>query len=240
MPRIAVDNLEPDSKSVLTQPVEVKPEKTTLAEPPALANSQIKNETAVDKELEEKSGTSLLAAFKAFPQSITFSDKEPDEDIILLLRAHIITTLPWILATLGLIVLPLIILPLVSMLHLPVNPGTVFVFFLLWYAGTFSYAFINFLSWYFNVYIVTSGRVVDVDWYSIIYRKVSAAQISHIEDVSSSAIGVLAGVFDYGNVAIQTAAEEENFEFEAVPHPQLVSKKIQELMEIEDQEKEGR
>jgi hypothetical protein len=40
---------------------------------------------------------------------------------------------------------------------------------------------------------------------------------------------VLAGVFDYGNVTIQTAGELPNFDFTNVPHPQLVVNKIKEL-----------
>lgn len=190
----------------------------------------------IDDQLKKISGTSMLAAFSAWPQNVTFSDEEENENIILLLRAHIITNVPWILITLLLLLIPLVIFPFLGAAGLPIRPGTGFVFFLLWYLATFTYAFINFLSWYFNVYILTNERVVDIDWYSIIYRKVSSAQISKIQDVSATQIGVLAGIFDYGNIQIQTAAEEENFEFTNIPHPQLVKKKIDELMQKEEKE----
>lgn len=238
MPRIAVDNVEPDPNKTSTV---VVPPAPIVAEP-TLETPQAPThvDTQTDTDMKKVSGTSSLAAFCAYPDGITFSGEEDNEEIILLLRAHIITNVRWALTTLGLVVLPIILIPLFGSFGLPVGSGTVFVVILAWYLGIFTYAFINFLYWYFNVYIVTDERVIDVDWYSVIYRKVSSAQISHIEDVSASQGGVFAGVFDYGNVNIQTAAEEENFEFTDVPHPQLVAKKIEELMQIEDTEIEHR
>lgn len=221
MPRIAVDNVSP---SAPTPP----PVETHVV--PTHVDSQ------TDTDMKKVSSASVFAAFDAFPDGITFSGEEDNEQIILLLRAHIITNVRWILVALGLAIIPIILVPLVGSFGLPVGAGTGFVLILFWYMGIFTYAFINFLYWYFNVYIVTQERVIDVDWYSVIYRKVSSAQISHIEDVSASQGGVFAGVFDFGNVNIQTAAEEENFEFTNVPHPQLVAKKIGELMQTEEKQ----
>lgn len=221
MPRIRVDHIEPDASPKEAAP----PASPTEASP-------------TDKQLRSQTGTSFLAAFSAFPKNIFFAGREEGEDILLLLRAHPITTLPWILVTLGLILTPIIIFPLFAAANiLPfVGVGSALIFTLLWYLATFTDAFINFLYWYFNVYIVTNERVVDLDWYSIIYRKVSSCQISKIQDVSTVQAGVFAGIFDFGNVVIQTAAEFPNFEFTAVPHPQLVAKKIQELMQEEEPE----
>ncbi len=235
MPRISVDESEPDSKparrsSAIASETEVKPE-------PAKEEKKA-NLSPVDEQLKENSGSSFLAAFDAFPRDIIFSQSEAGEEMILLLRAHIVTNLPWLLITLGLLVFPFVLIPLLNTFGLPLAAGTGLSLILFWYLGTFTYAFLNFLYWYFNVYIVTSERVVDIDWFSVIYHKVCSAQISHIEDVSSVQSGVFAGVFDYGNIEIQTAAEEANFEFTAVPHPQLIAKKIQNLMETEDQEGE--
>ncbi len=81
---------------------------------------------------------------------------------------------------------------------------------------------------------MTNEQVVDVDWYSVIYRKISSAQISKIQDVTSKQGGVLAGVFDFGDVIIQTASELPNFDFSKVPHPQLVVRKLKELMQKEE------
>lgn len=207
----------------------------------AAPSSQVEQKpvAGVDQELKGKSG-STLSAFIAYPAGTSFSEQEEGENIILLLRAHVVTNVPWILVTIGLLLAPLVIFPLLSLTGiLPVvSLGMGLVLTVFWYLLTFTYAFLNFLYWYFNIYLVTNERVVDVDWYSIVYRKVSSCQIMKIQDVSAVQSGVFAGVFDFGNVQIETAAEEENFEFTAVPHPQLVAKKLQEMMQEEEAQME--
>lgn len=179
--------------------------------------------------------SSLLSAFSTLPAGVSFGEAEKGEKIILLLRAHWVTMVSWILVALGLLLAPLFIVPLVSTMGFSgFSAGTGLVVVLFWYLGTLTYTFLNFLYWYFNVYIVTNERIIDVDWYSVVVRKVSSAPLAKIQDVSAIQVGVLSGVFDYGSVQIQTAAEEENFEFAAVPHPQSVVKQLEELLQKEE------
>ena len=99
----------------------------------------------------------------------------------------------------------------------------------------------SFLTWYFNVYIITDERIIDVDFLSLIYQNISSAKIDNIEDVTATKGGALRSVFDFGKVQIQTAAEKREFEFEDVPHPSKVTKLLNELMIEEEVEKiEGR
>ena len=219
MPRIKVDDVEPDTSQV-EKPVEVVLEKPVEVKPPGIKD--------------------LFSAFSVCPAGVSFGESEEGETILLLLRAHLVTNIPWIAISFLLLIIPLILLPLLSGLgSFGVGAGAGLVFILFWYAGTLTYAFLNFLYWYFNVYIVTNERIIDTDWYSVVIRKVSSTQIAKIQDVSATQVGVFPGVFDYGNVQIQTAGEEENFEFVSVPHPQLIAKQINELMEKEEKEGEG-
>lgn len=198
--------------------------------------------TSADIELWKRSGSSVLSAFCAYPAAMQFSGEEDQEEIVLLLRAHIVTNVPWLAVAAIAAVIPLVLAPLtVSFNFLPnLGIGLGVVLTLFWYLGVFTYSFLNFLYWFFNVYIVTDERIVDVDWYSVVNRDMKFAEISRIEDVTASQFGVLAGIFDFGNVKIETAGTEPNIEFERVPHPQLVAKKIQELMQLEEVEGERR
>lgn len=224
MPRIKVED---ETEPVVETPTEVM---KTPSKPVVLDKT---NEL-----LKEKSGNPLYSAFCAFPKAIQFEGEEQDENLVLLLRAHLITNLKWILITVGLMLVPAIIFPFLSAFNLlgGVSGGIGLVFTLLWFSGTLTYAFINFLYWYFNAYIVTNERIVDIDWYSIIYHKINSTRISKLQDTSAAHSGVFASLFDYGNVKMETAAEESIFEFENVPYPDLVSQKIQELMESEEKE----
>ena len=84
-------------------------------------------------------------------------------------------------------------------------------------------AFEGFLNWYFNVYIVTSKNIIDVDFHSILFKNIDMAPLRNIEDTSSSMAGLLNSIFNYGNVVVQTAGSSENIEFSSVPKPHQVA-----------------
>ncbi|HEX8924018.1 MAG TPA: PH domain-containing protein, partial [Patescibacteria group bacterium] len=104
-----------------------------------------------------------------------------------------------------------------------------FIATLFWYLVTFAYAFEKLLGWYFNVYIVTTDRVVDIDFNNLLDKKFSEADLAVIQDVSSHVAGVSQTVFNYGTILIQTAAEIPEISFEKVPNPEKIVKVLQEL-----------
>jgi uncharacterized membrane protein YdbT with pleckstrin-like domain len=112
---------------------------------------------------------------------------------------------------------------------------------IIWYLLLTGFVLESFLTWFFNVYIITDERIIDVDFLSLIYRNISTAKIDNIEDVTATTGGAIQAMFDFGTVQIQTAAEKREFEFNDVPHPNRVSKLINELLLEEEREKvEGR
>ncbi len=175
----------------------------------------------------------LLTAYMPVPQGVHFESQEEEEKIILLLRSHPITNLPWIVVAIIMLFAPLVIFPLFSFLNpLPSLPLAYhLVLTLVWYTLTFSVVLVNYLHWFFNVYMVTNERIVDIDFYNLVHRQLSSTRIGRIQDVTYKVNGVIRSIFDYGDVVIQTAGTEENFVFEATPQPQHVVKKIEELIE---------
>lgn len=178
-----------------------------------------------------------LTAYVVNPIGLRFESQEDQEKIVLLLRMHPITNLPWILAGLLMLIAPIFLFPFFSFLNpFPDMPNSYsFVFTMLWYVLTFSLVFVNYMHWYFNVYLVTNERVVDVDFNNLVHRQLSSTRVSKIQDVTYKVNGVIRSIFDYGDVFIQTAGTEENFDFAAVPQPQLVVKKISELVEKKEE-----
>ena len=83
----------------------------------------------------------------------------------------------------------------------------------------FSYIWFNILNWYFNVGIITSKRVIDIDFYAVLYKEITNAQLGRIEDTTVKSGGYLESFFDYGSIFVQTAGTEANVEFINVPHP---------------------
>jgi Bacterial PH domain len=100
------------------------------------------------------------------------------------------------------------------------------------------YSFVLLLAWllivvfyYLNINIVTDQRIVDINQVGLFGRQVSELQLENIEDTTSESHGLLATVFDYGNVYIQTAGAKERFEFQNIAHPEDVKKMVLDLYE---------
>jgi hypothetical protein len=181
-----------------------------------------------------------LAAFMVRPKNLTFETQEAQEKVLLLLRRHLITNVPWIAGAVLMSLAPAlarVILPAVDLVPLRFQ----LVLTLMWYLLTAGLVLERFLSWYFNVYIVTDERIVDIDFYSLIYREISDTKIERIQDVTVVQGGVVRALFNFGTVNIQTAGERREFDFEDVPKPQVVAKFLNEMTLEEEKERiEGR
>ena len=186
---------------------------------------------------------SILAAYCENPSDVTFETQEGNEKIILLLRQHFVTNVPWIVVAVVLVLLPLAIPLLTLAFGLPWQTQLVGRWYgwLLWswYLFVFGFVFTRFLWWYFNIYVVTNERVVDIDFVGLLYKRVSDAHLSKIQDVTYDVRGFIGVLFHYGDVYVQTAAEEREFDFHAVPHPDRVASKITELVRLEEMEPRG-
>jgi len=200
-----------------------------------------KQKESLRKELEEilTVGSRFLASFVPRPRNLRFETQEKKEKIVLLLRRHPITNIPWILLTILLVFAPFFIKSFISLDFIPGNYQ--FILFLCWYLLTFAFSFERFLTWFFNVNILTDERVIDVNFPTLLYRDITEAKIDKIQDVNIKTGGYIRSLFNFGDVLIQTAGAIPEICFEAVPDPQRVSQVINQLLYEEEQEKlEGR
>src|SRR5258708_6620285 len=168
-----------------------------------------------------------LGAYCYFPHNVSFLNKEPNEKVILLVRRHIITNVPWVILVILMLLAPVILnyFPLLG--FFPLKFQTVAILF--WYLLTLAIAIQGFLSWFFSVNIITNLRVMDIDFENLIYRKITDAKIENIEDVTVKMGSVIRTLFDFGDVLIQTAAEIPEITFWAVPHPDKIDKLLSDL-----------
>lgn len=157
-----------------------------------------------------------------------FEEQQDGEKVILVLRSHPITQIPWMLTA-----LVLAIIPLAVNVAIAANIGVFQVLFLnvFWYGVVFSYVLLKIIDWTFNVGIVTDRRILDVDYNIIISREVTATTMEDIVDATSSSIGFLPSIFNYGHVTAQTAGTHQGIEFHSVPYPSEVVTIINKLME---------
>lgn len=193
----------------------------------------VKNKQEIKHAL-EGSNMNPLSSFCQNPKGVSFQTQKPHETIILFLRAHFITNISWIIFAIILIFLPpiiILVLPLFKMDFLSSSAAARFttIYVLFYYLMVFSYVFISSLHWFYNVFIVTSERVVDIDYSDIVTHNIAITGLSHVQDVNYTQSGFIPTFFNYGNLFVQTAGNEVNFEAPNIPKPREATHIIGEL-----------
>lgn len=181
----------------------------------------------------------MLNAFAAKPMNVCFDSQLKEEQVILLLRQHPVTQVNWVLMTIFALLLPFFIGPLGFLSFLPMKFQIASM--VAWYMLVAGFVLESFLSWFFNAFIITDERIVDIDFVSLIYKNISAAKLDNIEDITATTGGAMRSIFDYGTITIQTAAANTQFEFADVPQTAKVTTLLNELLLEEERERiEGR
>jgi hypothetical protein len=87
--------------------------------------------------------------------------------------------------------------------------------------------------------LVTDRSLVQIMQKTLFIRKVSRLSMSNVEDVSEEQRGVLAHLFNYGTLIVQTAGEMENFIFTLCPNPARLADRIIEARQAYAQSVDG-
>jgi hypothetical protein len=95
---------------------------------------------------------------------------------------------------------------------------------------TWIYSFLVWVDYYFDMWIITSERVVNIEQKGLFLREVSELKYNKVQDVTADVKGLFPTVLNYGDVHIQTAAEEERFFFRHIPNPYEIKNIIMELV----------
>ena len=82
------------------------------------------------------------------------------------------------------------------------------------------------IIYYFNVFVITNQRIIDIDQRGFFDRTVSETTYDKIQDVSFRIKGIAQTVFHYGSVIIQTAGPTANIELNNIKHPEKTQQLI--------------
>lgn len=196
-------------------------------------NIRINTFKPISDEPINKNPVHLFSSFCVKPTDISFRNQEHGETVLLFLRKHIITNIKWFIASILLIIAPLFLNITISILQIPIAlfPLKYLIFMLsFYYLIVASYIYISFITWYFNLSLVTNIRIIDIDFSNLIYKNIAATKLSQVQDVSFDQIGVIPTFFDYGNVLVQTAGTLDNFDFDECPQPENVVHIVEDLI----------
>lgn len=156
-------------------------------------------------------------------KKITFPGQYPDEQILLIKRRHYLVILGLVFVIILLALVPIIVyfgLPFILAL-----PDTqIFISLLLFISGLY-YLFLSvisfslFIDYYLDIWIITDQRIISIEQKGLFRRTVTELRYGQIQDITSDVSGLIATYFQFGNVRIQTAAEEERMILRQVTHP---------------------
>lgn len=84
------------------------------------------------------------------------------------------------------------------------------------------YTFLIWIDYYFDVWIVTTERIINIEQRGLFVRHMSELNLAQVQDVTTEVKGIIPTIFNYGDVYIQTAAETERFVFRQIGDPYRV------------------
>lgn len=199
-----------------------------------LYTSKKEKEKPVPEKKEEKrefipkpKGNPLSSLLVLPKKNVHFETQEPEEEILLILRRHWLTNVPWIILGVIFFFAPLALSFFPLLESFP--PRFQFIFVVFWYLILLMFVYEKFLIWFFHLSIITDERIIDIDFLNLTTKKISDADIDRIQDVTFTNNGVFGTIFNFGDVIIQTAAQVPEFVFESVPQPGSVANILQRL-----------
>jgi uncharacterized membrane protein YdbT with pleckstrin-like domain len=164
-----------------------------------------------------------------------FESQQPDEQIVFLIRRHILAMMPvfaisFLLYAIGfalIFVFPALVPGVVAGFNYNVYVLIVSLLFLFNTVFLFS----NWVLHYLHVALLTTEHFVEIEQYGLFGRRVSELTLDRIQDVTNDQKGLIHTIFNLGFVKIQTAGEAPNFELQFVPDPYKICQTIMETEE---------
>ncbi len=197
--------------------------------------AEIKTSQSSYNKIQELSNFRLFDAVRVYPERVAFDGQDGDEQIILFLRQHPIVLIPSIIRSIGILLLFIFFTWVFGGLFGSlVKIGALgFTIFVMGIGVSITNLIYDFFKWYFTVTIVTSTRLVDLDFQTVMDSRWSTTVLRAIQDVSYSSPGFINTIFDMADLVILTASHKENFELANLPKARDVQDILMDLVENE-------
>lgn len=142
-------------------------------------------------------------------------DLEPGEKIIYEVRRHWIVIFGSAVGTVLMAVLPPVVFA-TGLYFLPANFVKILLsyfwlelfFYSIWLLLFWVTFFVHWTNYYLDVWYITDKRLIDVNQRSIFHREISNLHFDKIQDVTVEVSGIVATFLKFGELRVQTAAED--------------------------------
>ena len=160
----------------------------------------------------------VLGMINVYPKGATFATQNKGEEVVLILRQHMIMNLSWVLTTIGLSLLPIILYTIFRFYDHnynadallggeflnSINSGYFIAIYFFYLAFVVTNAFFQFIHWYLDPFSFTNQRFISIDFDILKGRSIADVPLVDIVDISEKVYGFFPTIIGYGSVEFKT------------------------------------
>lgn len=161
----------------------------------------------------------------AFSDYFTQALKE-DEAVVAIIRKH------WITLAFPALVVVIVIGLLIGFVDVFFRSAIGSTAWLVILGVVLAFALYRWVVHYFDSFIITDMRIIDIDQAGLFRRTVSETTFDKVQDVTYSIVGFAATAMNYGTVNVQTGGAVQKIELDHVPGPRQVQEIIIEAQQL--------
>ena len=175
-------------------------------------------------------------------ENFHFRGQRSGERIVKIVRRHWFNILQQYIVVAGMLLLLFLSFEILPNIFSFSDDGTALMFIQSFFAIViWLYIFIIWIDFYFDVWVITDTRIVNIEQKALFMRHISELKFSKIQDVSIEVEGFIPTILNYGDIHIQTAGTKGRFLFHKVPDPYKLKGLIMNMQNraIKKAQKEG-
>lgn len=171
-------------------------------------------------------------------KEMRLKDFKPDEKVLVVARHHWFVFFRDIIGIALLFLLPFFAVPLLNLFvangggAVSIPSGFGFFFASLWALILWQMLFARWTDYYFDIWIVTNWRIIDIDQRGFFNRDTATLlNLDKVQDVATRLNSVIGNLLGFGDVQVQTAAAHREFIFKEANRPVELEKIIRRAQE---------
>jgi len=112
----------------------------------------------------------------------------------------------------------------------PLHIHLLLVAYVIFLIALWTLLFISWTHYYLDVWIVTDKRVIDFEFKGFFRYETTSLRLDRIQDISVQVNGIVANIFHYGDLHVETAGEHsDTFVIRGAASPNTVKQEILKL-----------
>ncbi len=146
---------------------------------------------------------------------------DPDETVLMVLRRHWFALLPRLGVFLAFLLAPpaalLLLTAAAPTLAERILTPIAFFFLALYLAAMLTWAFLLWMSYYLDAWVITDRRIIDIEQHGLWHREIQEITLDRIQNVRMEIPGFAATFLGFGDIRVETAGEGVLL-IQTVPH----------------------